>query len=247
MSEDARSLVRGFLCDDPLQRLTAPKALKHPWLTHTELSRTALAREKASIDVSAKEFPVKMFEAGEYLARQGDVAEVIYLIRCGRVKLQFTTIGRPVPFVVDELGPGNYVGEWSVLEEARVDNESMEALRLGARPDAASVDMGDTEMCPADIIAVEHVEVIIMKRAQMIWILEHDMVRARCSGHAPFGAGHLRPVRLALDAVSAFEGGEVEGQTCRAQPGAREVDCSGFNLLIFRRTPKRRSNGRGTS
>lgn len=117
-----------------------------------------------------------MFNAGELLAKQGDPTDVIYLLRCGRVQLSFLTADAAPgssPNIVEELGPGSYVGEWSVLDDARVDVAALEAIRL-PRADGSKVDIGDGDIWPANVVALEHVEAIVMKRQQMLWILEHD-------------------------------------------------------------------------
>lgn len=158
----------------PSLRRAATLALRHPWLTHKDLPKTALTRDRAtSIDVPVRDFPLRVFKAGEHLAKQGDLTDVIYLIRCGKVQLSFAVQGSDTPHILDELGAGSYVGEWSVLNEGKVDADALDAIRL-ARPDGSRVDMGDWDVWPADVVAKWNVEAIVMKRQQMIWILEHD-------------------------------------------------------------------------
>lgn len=53
------------------------------------------------------------FAAGEYLVREGSLAEALYLIRTGRVTIESHLPGKG-PVSVDTLGPGDILG-WSVL------------------------------------------------------------------------------------------------------------------------------------
>lgn len=48
------------------------------------------------------------FEAGETLFRQGDIANRFFVVNSGRVLVEFSGGGRPVP--VQEIGPGEPVG-----------------------------------------------------------------------------------------------------------------------------------------
>lgn len=53
------------------------------------------------------------FAAGEYLVREGSLAESLFLIRTGRVTIESHLPGKG-PVSVDTLGPGDILG-WSVL------------------------------------------------------------------------------------------------------------------------------------
>lgn len=56
---------------------------------------------------------IAAFEAGEHLFREGDAAEVFYLVRHGRLALELYMPGRGT-LTVSTLGPGELVG-WSWL------------------------------------------------------------------------------------------------------------------------------------
>jgi CRP/FNR family transcriptional regulator, cyclic AMP receptor protein len=91
------------------------------------------------------------FEPGEFLLREGEAADTIYLVTSGRVAIEIHAPARGA-IVIDTVGPGHVVGlswvaapfRWQFDARAleRVETVAIDAVRLSAemaeRPDVAA-------------------------------------------------------------------------------------------------------------
>ena len=122
MSEDAKDLVRGLMCVDVRRRLTAKKALAHPWFTRlaedaaTPLAQLPAAQAKLRSFASSTRLPVRKFRAGEYLVRPGEQAEGVYLIRNGECDILKEPPGGGAHVRVGTAAEGDFVGRDVALD-----------------------------------------------------------------------------------------------------------------------------------
>ena len=122
VSEDAKDLVRGLMCVDVRRRLTAKKALAHPWFTRlaedaaTPLAQLPAAQAKLRSFASSTRLPVRKFRAGEYLVRPGEQAEGVYLIRNGECDILKEPPGGGAHVRVGTAAEGDFVGRDVALD-----------------------------------------------------------------------------------------------------------------------------------
>jgi hypothetical protein len=123
VSDDAKSLVRALMCVDVIGRLTAEKALAHPWLLSpapgaapTPLAHLPAAQAKLRAFAAATRLPVRRFRAGEYLVREGERASEVFLIRAGECELLRESPGGGAPVRLALAGEGEFVGRPVALD-----------------------------------------------------------------------------------------------------------------------------------
>ncbi|MGH2863491.1 MAG: MDR family MFS transporter/patatin-like phospholipase family protein [Solirubrobacteraceae bacterium] len=86
----------------------------------------------------AAEAEIVNLEAGQWIFRQGDVAEDLYVVRSGRIEIVDETPERP-PTVLRELARGSAVGELALITDSR------RTASARVRRDAVLVRIGRTE------------------------------------------------------------------------------------------------------
>lgn len=165
VNADAKNLIRGLMCSRPDKRLTASKALKHPWMvaTNAELSTQQLSTTAGKLrDYASKmKLPIQKFWPGEFLIRQGLPATEVFYIRTGECEV---LLEEPNP--EDPAGPkslvllatvqaGEFVGERGVMENG---------WDFGAEERKRN----------ASVRAVTAVTAMAIKPGQLQWIIERD-------------------------------------------------------------------------
>lgn len=98
----------------------------------------------AALAVLAGQGHRRTFSAGHKLIRQGDAAAALHVILAGRVCIDRPHPSLKEPLILEELGPGEVVGEAGVLDgEAHRDNvtavEDTETIELSARALALTI------------------------------------------------------------------------------------------------------------
>lgn len=165
VNADAKNLIRGLMCSRPDKRLTASKALKHPWMvaTNAELSTLQLnaAAGKLRDYASKMKLPISKFWPGEFLIRQGDLATEVYYIRTGEceVLLEEPSAEDPAQKTYVKLATvqaGEFVGERGVAETPG----EMTGTEVKRRN--------------ASVRAVTAVTAMAIKPGQLQWIIERD-------------------------------------------------------------------------
>lgn len=165
VNADAKNLIRGLMCSRPDKRLTAPKALKHPWMvaTNAELGTNQLnaAAGKLKDYASKMKLPVQKFWPGEFLIRQGDPATEVFYIRTGECEVLLEEVNQedssaPKTYVkLATVQAGEFVGERGVAESG--DTPGAEARKRNA-----------------SVRAVTAVTAMAIKPGQLQWIIERD-------------------------------------------------------------------------
>lgn len=122
------------------------------------------------------------FPAGRELMRQGDVSETMYIILSGRVRVERSHPALAMPLVLEEMGPGEVVGEMGVVDRmprsATVTAmEDTETLELGAL-----ALMETLAQYPEVASALLH---ILSQRLRSTDELIEEMLRRRQSGATP--------------------------------------------------------------
>ncbi len=145
VSEEAKALVRGLMCVDVTQRLTAKKALAHRWFTSqlgstaTPLAHLPAAQAKLRAFAAASRLPVRRFRAGEYLVRHGERASDVFLIRAGECEITRDSAGGGT-VRVGAACEGDFVGrsmaldgQGNAVDLETLDEESEESAEEDAR------------------------------------------------------------------------------------------------------------------
>lgn len=135
ISDDVKDLLKGLLAVDPTKRLTAADALQHKWFTTNEQSTsTNLKKSHTRLQgfADALKLPVKTFEPGDYILRQGEFGDELYLIKSGTCEVLVDPGDGADISRVATRGPGDLIGEIAVY------NADV-ARRGGNRPRTASV------------------------------------------------------------------------------------------------------------
>ena len=86
ISDDVKDLLKGLLDVNPLTRLTAADALNHTWFTaDKDCSSHDLRKSHHRLHnfADAMKLQVRAFEPGDFLVRQGDIGQEVFLIREG--------------------------------------------------------------------------------------------------------------------------------------------------------------------
>lgn len=164
VNADAKNLIRGLMCSRPDKRLTASKALKHPWMvaTNAELGTNQLnaAAGKLKDYASKMKLPIQKFWPGEFLIRQGDPATEVFYIRTGECEV---LLEEPNP--EDPAGPKTYVKLATVQAGEFVGERGVEAGETNGEP---------AKKRNASVRAVTAVTAMAIKPGQLQWIIERD-------------------------------------------------------------------------
>jgi serine/threonine protein kinase len=152
---EVKDLLRGLLCVDVKERLTAADALNHAWFTaDNDASSKNLKASRARLHTFADsmKLQVKTFEPGAFLVRQGELGHEVYLIREGTCDVTVANANGSVSKVATR-GKGDFIGEMAVSSE---DGDA------AAKPRTASVR------------AVDFVSATVLSKADMQWAVDHD-------------------------------------------------------------------------
>ena len=192
VSSKARDFVQGCLTYRPGNRLSAADALHHPWMKHVSNVKPEPLRIKSKSISQGYEAPMRTYQPGEFLIRQGERAkDEVFLIKSGKVDIvvEDNDTGESVKVAMRETG--EFVGEMSVgtellNSESRKRDESKKAAgakgassRGGGDPDqpmsafqatlaariAAKKWIGKRRT--ADVVAATKVECLVLGRKEM--------------------------------------------------------------------------------
>lgn len=70
--------------------------------------------DETSVAGLADRLEAQLFDAGHVLFREGDISDVLYIIKSGRVNILIEEVHNQ-PLVINHLGPGDFFGETAVL------------------------------------------------------------------------------------------------------------------------------------
>ena len=113
ISDEVKDLLRGLLDVNPLTRLTAADALNHTWFTsNLDCSSRDLRKSRLRLHnfADALKLDVRTFQPGEYIVRQGDVGDTLYVVVQGSFDVLVN--GSQVA----TLGEGEHFGELALLD-----------------------------------------------------------------------------------------------------------------------------------
>jgi hypothetical protein len=159
VSAEAKALVRGLMCTDVSQRLSAQAALTHRWLAApaagaapTPLAQLPAAQAKLRAFAAATRLPVRRFRAGDFLVRQGERVAEVFLIRAGECEVLRDAPGGGAAVRLALAGEGEFVGrpvaldgqgnavDVDALEEGEEEQEEEEGY---ARSDGGDAERAD--------------------------------------------------------------------------------------------------------
>lgn len=172
ISKEAKDLVKKLMCVDPKERLDAAAALNHPWMsTSAKDTGHQLAGAKGALkNYAAKmKLPMKIFKAGEFLVRQGERGNAVFLIRSGKCEVLVEPDGgKPGNLVkVAERGEGDFIGEMAVADDEQEEEQDDDMACKAAKKWVG-------KRRTASVRAAGTVEAMVLGKKEMQWVLEHD-------------------------------------------------------------------------